>query len=61
MQFALLCKYLGSADNKLSFKLLLRDIKFIDLNYFQNESIKSKLLNTVFSSFNSYWRKKPLS
>ena len=42
----------------MSFQLIFRDISFIGFGTFQNNLINLKLLDTVFSSFNTYKRKK---
>ena len=42
----------------MSFQLIFRDIWFIGFGTFQNNLINLKLLDTVFSSFNTYKRKK---
>ena len=39
-------------------EILFRDIKSVDLDTFQNDLIKSKLLDTPFLSSSSYNRKK---
>ena len=42
------------ADFILPFELLFRDIKTNDLTTSQSRSIKSKLLNTPFTSYNFF-------
>ena len=41
-------------------EILFRDIKSVDLDTFQNDLIRSKLLDTPFLSSSSYNRKKNL-
>ena len=48
LQFAVPPKTLEYADYMVSFELLYRDIKTTNLNTLQNETIKSKLLDTTF-------------
>ena len=43
----------------VSFELLFRDIKTTNLSNIQNETIKSKLRDTAFSSLNSFDKKNP--
>ena len=45
----------------LPFELLFRDIKTNDLTKLQSCSIKSKLLETAFFSYNFFERKRPAS
>ena len=59
LQFALPAKTLEYADYMASFELLYRDIKTTNLNTLQNETIKSKLWDTAFSSFDTFKRNKP--
>ena len=61
LQFALLPKMLEYADYMLPFDLLFRDIKTNDLNTSQTGSIKSKLLDSAFTSYNFFDRKVFLS
>ena len=42
----------------VSFELLYRNIKNTNLNTLQNETIKSKLLDTVFSLFDTFQKTK---
>ena len=42
----------------VSFELLYRNIKTTNLNTLQNETIKSKLLDTVFSLFDTFQKTK---
>ena len=58
LQFAIPPKTLEYADYMVSFELLYRDIKTTNLNTFQNETMKSKLLDTAFSLFDTF-KKKP--
>ena len=58
-QFALPSKTLEHADYMGSFKLLYREIKTTNLHTIQNETIKSKLLNTEFSSSDTFKKNKP--
>ena len=60
-QFALPPKTLEYADYMVSFELLYRDIKTTYLNTLQNETIKSKMLDTAFSSFDTFKKNKPKS
>ena len=57
LQFAETLEY---ADYMVSFELLYRDIKTTNLNTLQNETIKSKLLDTAFSSFDTFKKKSKL-
>ena len=59
LQFALPPQTLEYADYMVSFELLYRDIKTTNLNTLQNETIKSKLLGTAFSSFDTFKKNKP--
>ena len=61
LQFALPPQTLEYADYMVSFELLYRDIKTTNLNTLQNETIKSKLLDTAFSSFKKNKPKNNLS
>ena len=61
LQFALAPKRLEYADYMLPFELLFRDIKTNDLTTSQRSSIKSKLLDTAFTSYNFFKRKRPVS
>ena len=61
LQFALPPKMLEYADYMLPFELLFRDIKTNDLTASQSSSIKSKLLDTAFTSYNFFERKRPVS
>ena len=61
LQFPLAPKRLEYADYMLRFELLFRDIKTNDLITAQNSSIKSKLLDTAFTSYNFFERKRPVS
>ena len=45
----------------LPFELLFRDIKTNDLTTSQSSSIKSKILDTAFTSYNFFGRKRPVS
>ena len=45
----------------LPFELLFRDIKTNDLTTSQSSSIKSKLLDTAFTSYKFFERKRPVS
>ena len=47
------------ADFMVSFELLYRDIKTTNLNTLQNETIRSKLLDTTSSSFDTFKKNKP--
>ena len=47
------------ADYMVSFELVYRDIETTNLNTLQNEAIKSKLLDTAFSSFDTVKKNKP--
>ena len=51
-------KTLEYADYMVSFGLLYREIKTTNLNTLQNETIKSKLLDTAFSSFDTFKKNK---
>ena len=59
LQFALPPKNLEYADYMVSFELLFRDINTTNLSNIQNETIKSKLRDIAFSSFNSFNKNKP--
>ena len=61
LQFVLPPKMLKYADCMLPFELLFRDIKTNDLTASQSSSIKSKLLDTAFTSYNFFERKRPVS
>ena len=50
LQFVLPPKMLEYADYRLPFELPFRDIKTNDLTALQSSSIKSKLLDTAFTS-----------
>ena len=54
-------KTLEYKDCAVSFELLYRDIKTTNLNTVQNETIKSKLLDTAFSLFDTFKKSKPKS
>ena len=54
-------KRLEYADYILPFELLFRDIKTNDLTTSQSSSIKSKLLDIAFTSYNFFERKRPVS
>ena len=54
-------KRLEYDDYMLPFELLFRDIKTSDLTTSQSSSIKSKLLDTAFTSYNFFERIKPVS
>lgn len=58
LQSALPPKDIDYADYIVAFETF-RNIKSIDLGTFQNDSIKSKVLDTAYSSFSFYKRKKP--
>ena len=58
LQFGFLPKCLDYTVYMVLFEMLLRDIKFVN---FQNNLIKSKLLDTAFSFFNFYKRKNTTS
>ena len=45
----------------LPFEFLFHDIKTNDLTTSQSSSIKSKLLDTAFTSYNFFQRKRPVS
>ena len=45
----------------VSFELLCRDIKATNLNTLQNETIQFKLLDTAFSSFDTFKKNKAKS
>ena len=47
------------ADYMVSIELLFRDIKTTNLSNIQNETIKSKLRDTAFSSLTSFDKNKP--
>ena len=59
VQFALPPTTLEYADYLLSFELVYRDIKATNLNTVENETIKSKLLDTAFSLLDTFKRNKP--
>ena len=59
LQFALPPQTLEYADYMVSFELIYRDIKTINLNTLQNKTIKSTLLDTAFSSFDTFKKNKP--
>ena len=61
LQFALAPKMLEYANYMLPFELLFRDIKTNDLTTSQTSSMKSKLLDTAFTSYNFFERKRPVS
>ena len=61
LQFALAPKRLEYADYMLPFELLFRDIKTNHLTTSQSSSIKSKFLDTAFTSYNFFERKRPVS
>ena len=50
-------KTLKYADYMVSCELLYRDIKTTNLNTLQNETMKSKLLDTAFSLFDTFKKK----
>ena len=58
-QFALPPKTLKYADYMVSFELIYRDIKTTNLNTLQKVTIKSKLLDTAFSSFDTFKKANP--
>ena len=58
LQFVLPPKTLEYGYYMVSFELLYRDIKTTNLNTLQNETIKSKLLDTAFSSFYKFKKNK---
>ena len=60
LQFALAPKRLEYADYMLPFELLFRDIKTNCLTTSQSSSIKSKLLDTAFTSYNVFERIRPV-
>ena len=53
-EFAIPPNKLEYADFKLPCRLLFRDIKNTDLSIPQNKGGKSKILDTVFCSFDSF-------
>ena len=59
LQFAFPPKTLQYAVYLVSFELLCGDIKTTNLNTLQNETIKSKLLDTAFSWFDAFKKNKP--
>ena len=59
LQFAFPPKTLQYEDYLVSFELLCGDIKTTYLNTLQNEIIKSKLLDTAFSWFDTFKKNKP--
>ena len=54
LEFAIPSNKLEYADFMLPFELLFRDIKSTDLCISQTNSVKSKILDTAFSSFDSF-------
>ena len=54
LQFAFPPSKLEYADFMLPFELLFRDIKNFDLSVPQSKAVKSKLLDTAFSSFDKF-------
>ena len=54
LEFAIPSNKLEYADFMLPFELLLRDIKSTDLSISQTKSVKSKILDTAFSAFDSF-------
>ena len=54
LEFAIPPSKLEYADFMLPFELLFRDIKNSDLSIPQTKAIKSKILDTAFSSFDSF-------
>ena len=59
LQFALPPRNLEYADYMVSFELVFRDIATTNLSNIQNETIKSKLPDTAFSSLTSLDKNKP--
>ena len=59
LQFALPPRSLEYADYMVSFELLFRDITTTNLSNIQNETIKSNLRDTAFSSLTSFDKNKP--
>ena len=59
LQLALPSRNLEYADYMVSFELLFRDITTTNLSNIQNETIKSKLRDTAFSSLTSFDKNKP--
>ena len=60
LQFVLPPKRLEYADYMLPFELLFYDIKTNDLTTSQSSSLKSKLWDTAFTSYNFLERKRPV-
>ena len=54
LEFAISPNKLDYADFMLPFELLFRDIKNTDLSILQTKAVKSKILDTAFSSFDSF-------
>ena len=54
LEFAISPSKLEYADFMLPFELLFRDIKNNDLSIPQTKAVKSKILDTAFSSFDSF-------
>ena len=54
LEFAIPANKLEYTDFMLPFGLLLCDIKNIDLSIPQTKAVKSKILDTAFSSFNNF-------
>ena len=61
LQVALTPKRLEYADYMLPFELIFREIKANDLTTSQNSSIKFRLLDTAFTSYNVFERKRSVS
>ena len=61
LQVALTPKRLEYADYMLPFELLFREIKTNDLTTLQSSSIKFRLLDTAFTSYNFFERKRSVS
>ena len=61
LSFVLPPRRLEYADYMLLFELRFRGIKTNDLTTLQSSSIKSKLLDTAFTSYNFFERKRPVS
>ena len=54
LEFAIPHNKLEYADFMLPFELLFRDIKNTDLSIPQTKAVKSKILDTAFSSFDNF-------
>ena len=61
LQVALTPKRLEYADYMLPFELLFREIKTNDLTTLQSSSMKFRLLDTAFTSYNFFERKRSVS